>query len=69
MGSKNNPHNRGKNEKKQYKGEEIVPALFIDNGADKSGSGAAKKMMIAQYVKSRKPVLDASGKPLPWSAT
>jgi len=70
MGSKNNPKNRVKSQKKEYNGQEVTPALYMDAAAEVSGTGekTARRMLVAQYVKSRKLATDANGKPLAWNA-
>lgn len=71
MGSKNNPHNRGKKQIKTYKGEEVVPAMLIRNASKESNDGEGSgggRIIIAQYSKSRKMVKDANGLSIQWDS-
>ncbi|MET0154870.1 MAG: hypothetical protein ABW189_02035 [Rickettsiales bacterium] len=69
MGSKNNPKNRVKSQKKEYNGQEVTPALFMSTeDASEGAEKSARRMVVGQYVKTRKLVTDAEGKPLAWSA-
>lgn len=77
MGSKNNPQNRGKKQIKEYNGEQIVPAMFINSAASRknnnedsnnSSGGGAGRLIVAQFAKSRKLVLDANNNPIAWDA-
>ncbi len=63
MGTKNNPKNRAKVEKKKFNGKEIEPIYY--HGVH-VGHG---KYMAARYVGTTiSLVVDANNKPLPWKA-
>ena len=72
MGSKNNPRNRVRGQKKEYEGQEVVPAMFMDAAAasaeKQGGEKAARRMMVAQFVKTRKLVTDSNGNLVQWNA-
>jgi hypothetical protein len=60
MGSKNNPKNRGSNEKKKvFNGKEVEPVVFY-NVENK------QKYLSAKYVKTTDIVCDADGVPMHW---
>ncbi len=63
MGTKNNPKNRVKAEKKKFDGKEIEPVYYDGTHA---GHG---KYMAAKYSGSSQLVLGAENKPLQWSET
>ncbi len=60
MGTKNNPKNRAKAEKKKYNGKEVEPILYY---GVHTGHG---KYISAKYSGSTNLVVDSTGKPMPW---
>ena len=61
MGTKNNPKNRGKAEKKKtHNGKEVEPILYVGSHA---GHG---KYIAAKYSGSTQMAVAADGKPLAW---
>ena len=61
MGSKNNPHNRGKGaKKKELNGKVLEPVKYFGKNV---GHG---NYIAAKITKSTDVVLDSNGKPVPW---
>ncbi len=61
MGTKNNPKNRVKaNKKKVYQGREVEPILYFGKHA---GHG---KYIAGKYAGTNEIIMDTNSKPLPW---